>query len=182
MSRRILGFVVMAVTLCGCSATANSAGPAPSSTPPTYAIPPQPARVGETILHIPPTQAGDTQFTLLGLTTGIKTMVGSHAEFSAKGQYVRIRLTITNLGRSSVLFDTSRQALILADGSTKQPDSPAMTTKRQPSTFDLGAAVQVEFDLYYDIPTDAKPTGLRVHGGPTLTDMNDEKSTDIKLP
>ena len=41
---------------------------------------------------------------------------------------------------------------------------------------------EVEFDLYYDVTANVKPTGLRTHGGPTLTDMKDEKGTDIKLP
>ena len=183
MNGRILGVVALAAVLSGCSATTNAASPPPSSSASaTYAIPPQPVRHDETALHLPPAQAGDTVFTLLGLTTGIQSIVGSHAEFPAKGQFVRVRVVITNVGRSSVLFDTHRQELILADGSTQQTNLDAMTIKRQPATFDLGAAVQVEFDLYWDIPKDAKPVGLRVHGGPTLTDMKDENGTDIKLP
>jgi hypothetical protein len=181
MNRRVLSALALAAVLCGCS-TATTAGPPPSSSaPPTYAIPPEPVRNGETALHIPPAQAGDTMFTLLGLTSGIATMVGSHAEFAATGQFVRIHLVITNVGRSSVLFDTHRQELILADGTTRQTSLDAMTIKRQPAQFDLGAAVRVEFDLYWDIPKDAKPAGVRVHGGPTLTDMKDEKGADIKL-
>src|SRR5256885_15689965 len=113
MNRRVLSAVALAVVLSGCSTATTASPPATSSsTPPTYAIPPEPVRNGETALHIPPTQAGDTMFTLLGLTSGIATMVGSHAEFAATGQFVRIHLVILNVGRSSVLFDTHRQELI----------------------------------------------------------------------
>jgi hypothetical protein len=186
MSGRIkIGGVLLAAVLAGCSAgTGNTSSPPPtSSARPTYDIPPQQVRSDETGLHIPVAQAGDTTFLLLGITTGIHSMVGSHAEFSPQhGQFIRLRLVITNVGRSNVLFDTTRQTLLLNDGSTAQPDSQAMTIKRQPDQFNLGAGVQLEFDLYYDVTTNVKPTGLRVHGGPTLTDMKDEKGPDIKLP
>jgi hypothetical protein len=171
--------MLLAVVLTGCSNTVPSPVQAPASA--TYELGPRQVRPGETALRLPAANNGDTVFTLIGLTTGIPTIVGSHAEWQAKGQYVRIRLVVTSTGRTSVLFDTRRQLLVDAKGTAVAPDDQAMLIKRQPDKFDLGANVRVEFDLYYDIPKDAKPVALRAFGGPTLTDMQNVTGTDIKL-
>jgi hypothetical protein len=171
--------MLLAAVLTGCSNSAPSQVQA--STSATYQLDPRPIRPDETALRLPTTSNGDTAFTLIGLTTGIPTIVGSHAERQAKGQYVRIRLVVTNTGRTSVLFDTRRELLVDDKGATAAPDDQAMLIKRQPDKFDLGANVRVEFDLYYDISKDAKPAALRAFGGPTLTDLQNVTGTDIKL-
>ncbi len=165
----------LAALAAGCSASP----PAPPPNP-VYQLPPRPARPSETALAMRPTREGDTEFTLIGRTE-LGTILGSHAEFSPKGRYVRIRLVVVNVGRSGVDFDTARQQLITADGVAHDVDGQAMLIKRQPQKFDLGANVRVEFDLYYDLPAGARPVALRVHGGPTLADLIDAESTDIPL-
>jgi hypothetical protein len=175
------GLLLIAVAATGCSAAPAPASSAPSSSA-TYVEPPRAVRPDEIPLDGNPVQDGDTTFSLVGLSEHMTTLIGSHVEFQAqKGQFIRIRLVVVNVGRSSVLFDPQRQLLVLADGTTAVPDEPTMLTKRQPGQFDLGAAVRVEFDLYYDVPKDAKPAALRAFGGPTLSDMKDEEGTDIKL-
>lgn len=145
----------------------------------TYPLEPRAIRAGEKPLRIKGTDDG-AEFQLIGLST-FPTLVGSHAEWSAEGKYVRIRLVVANSGRTTVLFDTNRQLLVLADGTTLKPDEPAMLTKRQPDKFQLGAGVRVEFDLYYDVPEGTRVTALRTHGGPTLTDMRDKEGTDVPI-
>jgi hypothetical protein len=175
------GLVLIAVAVTGCS-TAETPAKAPPSSSATYVEPPRKVRPDEIPLNGKPVQDGDTVFSLVGLSEHMPTLIGSHVEFQAKkGQFVRIRLVVVNVGRSGVLFDPQRQLLVLGDGSTAVPDLPTMITKRQPAQFDLGAAVRVEFDLYYDVAKDAKPVALRAFGGPTLTDMKDEEGTDIKI-
>jgi Domain of unknown function (DUF4352) len=169
--------LAVAVALTGCSGTSTPDKPRPT----TYVQAPRTVRPDETPLRGKPVQDGDTQFTLIGYSAHLPSLVGSHAEIQAKGQYVRIRLVVVNLGRSGVLFDTRRQLLVLDDGSTHAPDGPTMIVKRQPDKFDLGAQVRVEFDLYYDVPKDAEPVALRAFGGPTLTDMKDKEGTDIRI-
>lgn len=179
-----LGLAVLLVsvglTVSGC-AGASSSPPTTTSARPTYALPPRTVRPSETPLALPPQMQGDTQFTLIGLTT-LDAIEGSHAEWQPKGHYVRIRLVVVNTGRTGVLFDTNRQQLVTADTAAHDPDPQAMLIKRQPGQFDLGANVRMEFDLYYDVPRDARPTALRVHGGPTLTDLKNLDSADIPLP
>lgn len=171
--------MLCALAVAGCSATVEPATP-PSSD--TYRLDPRPVRPDEKPLRGAQTKDGDTSFTLIGLTTGEDTLVGSHIEFEAKnGQFIRVRLEITNVGRSTVTFDAYRQLLVLTDDSTVAPDDSTMQTKRQPRSIDLGAAVRVEFDLYYDVAPDAKPKALRAFGGPTLYDAHDEESTDIPI-
>jgi hypothetical protein len=168
----VLGLVLTA----GCQAAEPST---PATT--TYELPPRPVRPDETALKVPPAKNGDTEFTLIGLAAGLPSITGSHTEFAAKGQYVRLRLVVTNTGTSSVLFDTQRQLLVDDKGATHPPEEQAMLIKRQPGQFDLGHSVRVEFDLYWDIPKGTKPVTLRAFGGPTITDMKNVNGTDIKL-
>lgn len=164
--------VLLALTACTAEPRADKAAP-------TYQLEPRKVRPDERPLKIDGAD-GDTGYELIGLSR-TDTVLGSHAEMPAKGEFLRIRLVVTNNGRSSVLFDTARQRLVLADGTTRKPDSEAMLVKRQPGEFDLGSGVRVEFDLYYDVPDGAEPKALRAFGGPTLTDLQDAESTDIPL-
>lgn len=182
---RVAGVVLAAATLTSCTAADDNPGQsdaeqqAPAST--TYELGPRTVRPDEVALSGRPVVDGDTSFSLIGLSAHLKTLIGSHVEFEAKGEFFRIRLVVVNVGRSSVLFDTGRQLLVLADGGTRAPDRPTMMVKRQPDKFDLGAGVRVEFDLYYDVPENAEPAALRAFGGATLTDMKDAEGTDIPL-
>jgi len=173
---KLLPAVVALMLLTGCEAAQPSA-----SAPTTYELPPRQVRPDETALKVPPVKNGDTEFTLIGLAAGLPSITGSHTEFPAKGQFVRLRLVVTNTGTSSVLFDTKRQLLVDDQGTAHAPEEQAMLIKRQPGQFDLGHGVRVEFDLYWDVPKDRKPVTLRAFGGPTITDMKNLTGTDIKL-
>ena len=175
-TRLLLPAVVSVLLAAGCSSSAPSTPPVT-----TYELPPRPVRPDETALKLPPAKNGDTEFTLIGLAAGLPSITGSHTEFPAKGQFVRLRLVAANTGTSSVLFDTKRQLLVDDKGATHAPDEQAMVIKRQPSQFDLGHGVRIEFDLYWDIPKGTKPVTLRAFGGPTITDMKNVTGTDMKL-
>jgi hypothetical protein len=164
----------VAVLLAACAS-------APPPGPPVYDLPARPVRTDEISLHVPPTMSGDTQFELMGLTSGMSTVIGSHADWPAKGQFVRIRVAVTNTGRTTALFDSRHQMLVASDGSSRHPDDQAMLIKRQPAEVDLGSTVRLEFDLWFDIPKDAHPTALRAFGGGTLTDLSDDHSVDIPI-
>lgn len=175
MKLRLLAVVVL-VSAAGCQAEQPST-PAPT----TYELPPRQVRPDETALKLPPVKNGDTEFTLIGLAAGLPSITGSHTEFPAKGQFVRLRLVVTNTGTSSVLFDTKRQLLVDDQGVARPPEEQAMVIKRQPAQFDLGHGVRVEFDLYWDIPKDRRPVTFRAFGGPSITDMKNVTGTDVKL-
>ncbi len=168
--------LALGIVLAGCAAAPPPPPPAPAS----YPLAPRPVRKGEVPLDPAPVTAGDTIFELIGLSTGMASVVGSHAEWPAKGQFTRIRLVISNSGRNSVPFDANRQLLRTADGVEHPPDSQAMLIKRQPGEFDLGATDRLEFDLYYDVPKDASPSALHAFGGPSLADFSD--ATGVVIP
>ncbi|MFI7123727.1 hypothetical protein [Amycolatopsis sp. NPDC049868] len=164
------------VLLAGCSA---EQGQPPAK--PVYDLPAREVRPDETALHLPTALNGETEFSLIGLAAGLPSLTGSHTEFEAKGQFVRLRLVVTGKGVSGILFDTRRQQLVTDSGAVIAVDNQAMTIKRQPDKFELGRGVRVEFDLYFDLPKEAKPVVLRAFGGPTLTDMKNLSGTDIRL-
>lgn len=175
---RLLVAVGCAVVLVACGRPT----PPPPPPPATYELPPRPVRPDERPLPSNPTAEGETVFELIGLTAGIETVLGSHAEWPAKGAFIRIRLVVDNRGRNTVPFDTARQLLVLADGTTLAPDPQAMLIKRQPGQIDVGANDRLEFDLYYDAPAGATPSALRAFGGPTLADFADKTGIDIPIP
>ncbi|MFI9011712.1 DUF4352 domain-containing protein [Actinosynnema sp. NPDC053489] len=178
----VVAVVAAVVPAAGCGDAPVVAGPqTTTASAATYPVPPETVRPDEKPLKIPTTSDGDTAFTLVGLTTEMPTLIGSHAEFHAKGQFVRIRMSVINNGRSSVSFAARRHVLVDDHQAEHTVDTQAMTIKRQPETIDLGANVRLEYDVYYDVPTDVKPLALRVFGGPTLTDLKDETGTEIPL-
>ena len=178
VARSVAGVgLALGVVLAGCAAAPPPAPPAPAS----YPLSPRPVRKGEVPLDPAPVTEGDTVFELIGLSTGMPSVVGSHAEWPAKGRFARIRLVISNSGRNSVPFDANRQLLRTADGVEHAPDPQAMLIKRQPGRFDLGPTDRLEFDLYYDIPPDATPIVLHAFGGPSLSDFSDATGTEVPI-
>ncbi|MEU7532196.1 DUF4352 domain-containing protein [Saccharothrix sp. NPDC042600] len=178
--RWVLG-VAAVLLAAGCTDVPAVSEPPPGSASPTYPVPNVPVRPDEKVLRVPTAGDGETAFTLLGLTAELPSLVGSHAEMPAKGQYVRIRMSVVNNGRSSVQFNARKHVLIDDRKTEHAVDLQAMLIKRQPDTFDLGANVRLEYDVYYDIPKDAKPLGIKVFGGPTLADPQDASGTEILL-
>ncbi len=170
--------LMLAMSTTSCSFVRDGSPKAP----PTYALTPQPVRPDERALRLRPVSDGDTQFTLLGLTTGMTDLVGSHADIKPHGRYTRIRVEMVNNGRTTAIIDLMRELLFTAGGRSQPPDKEAMVIKRQPLTFDLGAAMRIQLDLWYDVPAGLKPTALRLFGGATLTDMKDIEGTDVRLP
>jgi hypothetical protein len=174
----IVGFgCALAVAAAGCAGASDTQASLPS----TYQLAPQTVRPDETALKLPPALDGLTQFTVIGYTS-VASLVGSHAEMqSVQGKFVRLRLVVVNTDRSTTELNTDKNLLLTATGATYAPDNQAMSIKRQPRTLELGANVRVEFDLYYDVPADTKPTGLRLFGGVSLADPTDEQGVEIQL-
>jgi hypothetical protein len=172
--------VILLASVPGCSSP-SSPKPSGTKSPETYAQTPQPVRLDEKAVRSPAVNSGDTLFQVLGLTANQPRIAGSHAEVDSKnGQYVRIRVLLTNLGRTTSTVKTAKQQLITQDGSTFAPDGETMTLKRQPTVPELGAAVKLEFDLWYDIAKNLVPKALRVVGYTTYS-VEDPPAVDIPL-
>ncbi|GAA3211729.1 DUF4352 domain-containing protein [Actinocorallia longicatena] len=114
---------------------------------------------------------GLVEFIPLGVTTGITSVIGSHADLPSKnGQVVFVRLAVINHYRTFHDLDVRKQLLVTSDGRQWEIDGQATSIKRQPTRLSLGSGNRVEFDLYYDIPATARPKELLLYGEP-VTDL-----------
>jgi hypothetical protein len=113
-----------------------------------------------------PVKDGLITFAAIGLRTGMLDIVGSHADQPPKGQFVRVRILAVNGYPNFHTIQPSKQQLITADGTAYLPDINGMRIERQPDTVQLGARDQLEFDLLYDIPKQAKVKALKLYGAP----------------
>ena len=156
-------FIGLAAVLAGCSD-----GHSPkTATSPTYKIPPRPVRDGETPLPYRVVSDGKIMFAAIGYRANMSSVVGSHADWPAKGQFVRARVLVENGYPTFHTITLGKQLLVTTDGVTHEIDENGMRIERQPAEFDLGAHDRLEFDLIYDIPKGAKAKSLRLFGGPT---------------
>jgi hypothetical protein len=161
--RRLAVLLGISAVLTGCSG-----GHTPKSTPsPTYRLPPRPVRDGETPLPYRPVTDGRIVFAVIGFRANMSSVVGSHADWPAKGQFVRARVLVENGYPTFHTIVMGKQLLVTTDGATHTIDENGMRIERQPSDFELGAHDRLEFDLLYDIPKQAKARSLRLFGGPT---------------
>jgi hypothetical protein len=155
--------LLLAAGLAACSG--RPAAPAPAPTP-TYPALPRPVRFGEVPVNTPTVHDGTLQFTVIGYTDNLSEVFGSHAEWFPHGRYAMVRLVLENTARIQQNFQARRQMLRTADGRSYAADRDAANIKRQPWEQLVGSEVRIEFDLYYDIPKDAKVTAIRFYADP----------------
>lgn len=170
--------VTVSGLLPGCSSGTDRPAPGPS---PTYAIPAETARPAEKVIKAAPVVDGQMRFRVLGFTGGMPSMFGSHAEWNAKGRYVRVRVLIESTDRTNQKFDAKQQLLVAADGRTFHVDDFGQAIKRQPDEIQVGSFVRMEFDLWYDVPEDARITKIRFFADPPLGAIGPSKGVDVAL-
>lgn len=132
---------------------------------------PEPARAvraGETPVRAAPRTDGRVTFAVIGLRDKITYVVGSHGDQKSQlGQFVRIRLAVTNGYPTFHALDLRKERLLTADGRAYGIDGNATRIKRQPDSLDLGSGDRTEFDLWFDVPAAARARALRLYGEPT---------------
>ncbi|MFI0349572.1 DUF4352 domain-containing protein [Actinomadura sp. 9N407] len=187
--RRALPVLALALLLVPVAVTACSGGGDEPAA--TYEPPAERARDGERVVRGKTARSSDLEFTVLGYQDGIREILGTHAGMKPKGRYVRIRLLTVNRGRDIQVFDTWKQLLVTtglattgatSGERTHVPDVNATMVKRQPERLSVGAAMRAEFDLWYDLPDEAKVRALRLVGWPKVGAVSDPPPAEIKLP
>ncbi|MEU9885770.1 DUF4352 domain-containing protein [Sphaerisporangium sp. NPDC051011] len=176
-STALLAFLAAGL-VTGCSGTPAEPVATPS---PTYVIPPQTARPDEKVITAAPVVDGQMRFRVLSFQDGMPSMFGSHAEWNAKGRYARVRVLIESTDRTNQKFDAKQQLLVAADGRTFHVDGFAQAIKRQPDELPVGSFVRMEFDLWYDVPKDARITKIRFVADPPLGAIGPSKGVDVAL-
>jgi hypothetical protein len=149
--------VAAGATLAGCSSDSSS--------------PSQPQVVvretlgpGEVALQATPQLSGHFAVRLLAGRCGITFLTGTHAEFEPKNPLCRIRERVESTDASYHGFSTSRQRLLLRDGTAVAPSADAMHIKRQPDAVTVGGHDVVELDVYFEPPPGSAPQTLRFYG------------------
>ncbi|MER5643555.1 DUF4352 domain-containing protein [Streptosporangium sp. NPDC002524] len=174
------------LTSCTGAGTGPAAATSPPATPlPPYSLTPRSVRDFEVPLKQAVAAVGKLKITPIGLRTGMCCVVGTHAEWPAKGQYVYVRVQIQNADRDRQEFDGTAQFLLTADGQAHKIDINAMNVKRQGFKISMGAGNVLEMDLIYDIPKETAVKAIRFTG--TVTSAvgglkMDTQQRDIPLP
>lgn len=132
-----------------------------------YRVPARAVRDGEHALPYREATDGRIAFAAIGLSSGLTTITGSHADLPSRlGGFARVRMIAENRYATFHKIDLDRQLLVTSRGAYP-PDVNAMRVKRQPTDIELGSHDRIEFDLMYDIPKDARIRALRLYSSPT---------------
>lgn len=95
---------------------------------------------------------------------GITFLTGTHAEFEPKNPLCRVHERIESTDASYHDFSTSKQRLVLRDGTAVAPSVDAMRIKRQPDAVTVGGHDVVELDVYFEVPAGNDVEALRFYG------------------
>ncbi|MFB4298945.1 DUF4352 domain-containing protein [Actinomadura sp. NTSP31] len=132
-----------------------------------YRVPARAVRDGEHPLPYREVSDGQVVFAAIGLSTGLTTITGSHADLPSRlGGFTRVRMLAENRYATFHKIDLDRQLLVTSRGAYP-PDVDAMRVKRQPTDIELGSHDRLEFDLMYDVPKGARIEALRLYSSPT---------------
>ncbi|MGF6880637.1 hypothetical protein ABIA39_000518 [Nocardia sp. GAS34] len=144
--RWFLVLLAGSVLLTGCTSAPVRTPPPVTTTTPYARTPGDCAKLTVTPLVVQP---------------GIGYVIGTHAEWDPKGQFVRIRVAITNSDATYHTTRTSDYRLLDAAGAEYPTSVDAMRIKRQPDAVEIGAGDRLEVELWYDIPTTTTARSLR---------------------
>lgn len=149
---------VIATSVAACShgaaATASGARSGPKSST---------LRLGELALQAPTVRVGMLAIHPLSWKCGMGSLIGTHAEHFARGQYCRFRLHLLADDATYVDYESAWLRLGWTTGSTT-PDAEAMKIARQPQEMQVGAHDTVELDVWFDYPIGAVPKTLTIRG------------------
>ena len=107
---------------------------------------------------------GTVVFRVLDARGPTATIVGTHAEFPAQGEFVRVRVSVQNPTAAFAQIDTYAQVLLDSAANEYKPGREVMLIKRQPDNVELGAQNEATVDLWYDVPVGTKVAALGAHG------------------
>lgn len=152
--------VLVLAALAGCSGTTSGT----TSNPQPHVQIQETLGPGEVALPSTEYVSGHFEVRLLLGRCGITFLTGTHAEFEPKSPLCRIRERVESVDAAYHSFDTSKQRLVLSDGTAVAPSVDAMQIKRQPATVTVGGRDVVELDLYFEPPPGPDVEALRFYG------------------
>jgi hypothetical protein len=145
------------VALAGCSGASSHRSPASVIVRETLGP-------GEVMLPPAAHLSGHFSVQVLLGRCGITYLTGTHAEFEPQDPLCRIHERVESRDASYHSFSTSRQRLVLRDGTAVAPSIDAMNIKRQPDVVSVGGHDIVELDVYFEPPPGGGVEALRFFG------------------
>lgn len=117
---------------------------------------------------------GNFEFTVNEVETGLTTIGEGLTQESPQGQFVLIRISVTNIGDQGATMFDSAQTLIDEQGREHSTSSASIWLDEGLWLDEINPGNSVSGVLLYDIPTDATPTSLELHdsmfsGGVTIS-------------
>ena len=159
--------VVVVAQLAGGSGEGSPASPGPSSGPSDAGEPgtddapaeDAPAGVGTAVAD------GAFEFVVTGVEPGVARVGDEMFGADAQGQFVLVRVTVTNVGDSAQVFDASAQSLLDGQGRTHSADSGAAIYLPDANSFltSVNPGNTVDGIVVFDIPADATPSSVELH-------------------
>ena len=162
--------VATAIAVAAWPAAHGTASPATAS-PAAPTLAPDPVnetlRPKEVVLPSEgPYTSGKIVLMPLRLTCGLSTIIGTHGEEQANGQYCLIRVALTDDDTFTHTFDVRKTALTTTAGASIPVSYQAQEVERQPLQIaEVGRSDRYEFDIYYDVPRDATVNGFTFNDG-----------------
>ena len=151
-----------AATGTSTAAPEGAEGSAPAA--PDAAAPDAPAAPGIGT----PVADGVFEFVVTGVEPGVASIGDEMLGVEAQGQFVLVRVTVTNVGDASQIFDASSQTLLDAQGRTHSADSGSAIYLPDANSFltSVNPGNTVDGIVVFDIPADATPVSVELHDSP----------------
>lgn len=112
---------------------------------------------------------GDFAFVVTKVETGIHQLGSGAWSTKAQGEFILVRVTVTNIGKESAMFSGSSQKLFDEAGREFEadsgsaamyiPDSESFLNKINPGN-------SVKATVVFDVPTGLKPAAIELHDSP----------------
>lgn len=123
-----------------------------------------------------PVRDGKFEFTVTGVEPGVASIGSDVFGETAQGQFLLVRMTVTNIGDEAQHFSGSNQELVDTEGRTHSADTSAAIYLDDSDSFlnQINPGNSVEGTVVFDIPTDATPASIELHdsmfsGGVSVT-------------
>lgn len=135
----------------------------PVASPPAADQPPATHKPGKTF------RSGDFQYTIHGVKTGVAKVGKQYVERSAQGVFTRVDLTVKNMSKTSVFFDTHNLVKVEdKDGRQFDSDTSANITGNDGETgwlTQINPGNQVRAFAYFDLPKGVEAVRVVVAAG-----------------
>jgi Domain of unknown function (DUF4352)/Protein of unknown function (DUF2510)/Domain of unknown function (DUF4190) len=143
---------------------AETSAPAQEDEPATEEPPaPEGAGFGDTV------RDGQFEFTVTGIQPPVETVGEDFLAEEAQGQFIIVRVTVTNVGDEARTLDASSQYLYDADGRRYETSSALFTLEDADKVFleniNPGNTV-TDAPLLYDVPDGFVPVSIELHDSP----------------